>query len=176
MAKVTIKGIPELKKNITETFDKIRKDPELLAQIAVATKDNILGYARSGRNPETKKSFPSLSDSWRAKRDYLSRFNEADGEFYLGTGKSNLTFTGSLLKSLKSKIVPSKSSVIVEATGMHPGYKSGPNGKAKKIKNDVLVGYLKDKGFEFLTVSDDLRKRINVLTKAFVRRLIKKTK
>lgn len=174
MAKVSIKGIPELKKNIEKTFDQIRKDPQLLAQIATVTKDNILGYARSGKNPETKKAFPSLSDSWLEKREYLKRYNRPD-EFFLDSSKSNVTFTGSLLKSLKAKIVPSRASVTIETTGDHPGYKTGSS-KTDSIKNDVLVGYLKDKGFEFLTVSEDLRKRINVLTKAFVRRFFKKTR
>lgn len=175
MARVTIKGIPELKKNIAKTFDQIRKDPGLLTEIANETRKNILGFARSGKNPETKKTFPKLSDSWRAKRDYLSRFNQADGEFYLGSGKSNLTFTGALLRSIRSRIIQSKGTVLVEAIGDHPGYKTGGK-NTESIKNEKLVGYLKDKGFEFLTVSDDLRKRINVVTKAFVRRLIKRSK
>lgn len=173
-AKVTIKGLDHLESKIRTTFDSIRKDPELLNQIALASKDNIIGYAKTGKNPETNSTFPALSKSWIDKRDYLKKFNAVD-PLFLDSRKSNITFTGTLLKSIIAKIKPSDASVIVQATGDHPGYKTRKK-PTKSISNEKLVGFLEEKGFIFLRVSDKLRTRINVITKAFVRRIIRKGK
>lgn len=174
MASVKFKGFPAVRDKIKEEFEKIRKDPELLRTIADASQKDIVGFTRSGKSPKDRKTFDGLSESWYKKRDYLLKYN-SPGEYFLYSLKSNLTFTGKLLESIKFKIVPSQGEVVIEPEGNHDGYKT-KSGRTKSIPNKKLVGYLASQGREFLFVSDALRKRINVLTKAFIRRMILKKK
>lgn len=168
-ASVKITGLGNVKKSVTEVFNKTRKDPALLREIGEAMQEDIVNNARAGRTAD-KETFRSLSDSWQKTRDYLKRFNSVD-KFFLDSSKANLTFTGAFLKSIKYRINPSEGLAIVEPTGTHPGYKTA-NGNTKKLSNLTLSKYLKDLGFEFLFVSKAFQKRKNVIVRRFLRRQI----
>lgn len=171
---VKIKNIGRVKDEIRREFDRVRKDPALLVQIGEATVIDIVSHARAGRDAETGQHFPvGLSESWIKTRRYLSKFNPT-GEYFFGVErrKSNVTFTGKFLESFKFKIDTSEGSTRVYADGMHPGYRT-KNGSTKQISNETLLGYLEEKGFIFFGISKRLRSRINVLTKRFIRNLIK---
>lgn len=175
MAKVKIKGVENVTKRIKENFEKIRKDPQLLAEIAVVMQEEMLGQARSGvqASQKGKSKFPSLSDSWIVTREYLSKFNARDGQYFAGGKTSNLTFTGALLShGTKKRIEASSGTAIVEAnSGNHPGYKTA-HGHTKGPSYANLIKWQAASGRRFLVVSDRLISRINVLTKRFVRKLI----
>ncbi len=171
---VKFKNIPNVRDSIRREFDRIKKDPELLRQIGEVTVRDIVGNARAGRDAETRQKFPvGLSESWVSTRRYLSRFNSVS-EYFFGveSRKSNLTFTGKFLESFKFKINQNDSSVTILTEGEHPGYKT-KTGSTKPVSNEKLLGYLEDKGFIFFGVSKDVRSRIVVLTKRFIRNLIK---
>jgi len=172
-AKVKITGIPGVRRSVRETFDKVRTDKALLSELAEQLQADVLGSARSGKSPGGK-VFPSLSTSWQKSREYLKRYNST-GEFYLGSSKSNLTFTGKFLESIVAKVFPSEGLVSVEPSGRHPGYKTG-SGKTKSVDNKKLSNYLSDMGFEFLFVSKAFRKRTVVTVKRFLRRIILQNK
>jgi hypothetical protein len=171
---VKIKNIGAVKQNIIREFNRVRKDPALLVQIGEATKNDIISHARAGRDAETGQHFPmQLSESWIKTRKYLSWYNSTS-EYFYGTErrKSNLTFTGKFLESFKFKINQNDASVTVFTEGTHPGYQTR-TGSTKPVDNNKLLGYLEGMGFVFMGVSDRLKSRINVLTKRFIRDLIK---
>lgn len=168
-ASVKITGLGNVKKSVTEIFNKTRKDPKLLLDIGEALQKDVVANARAGRSAD-KETFRGLSQSWQNTRDYLKQFNSVD-KFFLDSSKANLTFTGKFLQSIKYRINPSEGLAIVEPTGTHPGYKTA-NGNTKKLSNQTLSKYLKDLGFEFLFVSKAFRKRTTVIVRRFLRRKI----
>lgn len=174
MVKVTILNLGRAQKNMIAKFDQIKKDPELLRQIGDAALKDIVGYARSGKNPDTRSAFTKLSKSWIERREYLKRFNSPDGEFFLNSRKSNLTFTGQLLRSIKYRFLR-PGEVEIYASGNHVGYKT-KSGHTPSIQNEKLVEYLADGGRVFMQVSERLKKRINVIVKQHIRRLIRAIK
>lgn len=174
MAYVKFKNIPNVKERIQREFKRIKTDPRLLREIGQVCVENIVGYARAGRTPGTTKksgSFPYLSIEWLLKRDYLLKHN-TPSEFFLGSFKSNLTFTGKLLESVGFKVDAPNGLVKVDVDGNHHGYKTG-SGRGDSVPNKTIVEGLEKRGFVFLVVSDQLRKRVNVLTKRFIRKLIR---
>lgn len=172
--KVKFKNIANVRDNIRREFDRIRKDPELLRQVGAITLTDIVSNARAGRDAETRQKFPiGLSESWVKTRKYLSKFNGVSEYFYgVESRKSNLTFTGEFLKSFKFRVDQNDASTTVFTEGDHPGYKT-KNGSTKPVSNEKLLGYLENKGFIFFGVSKELKSRIVVLTKRFIRNLIK---
>lgn len=171
---IKFKNIPNVRDSIRREFDRIRKDPELLKQIGEITVKDIVGNARAGRDAETRQKFPvGLSESWIKTRLYLSKYNSVS-EYFFGveSRKSNLSFTGKFLESFKFKLNQNDGSVNISTEGNHPGYKT-KLGSTKDISNQKLLGYLENKGFIFFGISKDLRSRIAVLTKRFIRNLIK---
>jgi hypothetical protein len=174
MAYVKIKGIDKVSKNIKQEFDRIRKDPELLSEIALISKDDMVKNARAGRGPD-KTKFKDVSYSWYTRRLALSKYNNTSEFFPLGL-QSKLSFTGNLLsRGIKAFIYPNKGIVEVKADGVHPGYRT-KSGRTKPVEYDKIVNGNRKSGRDFLYVSDGLVKRINVLTKRFIRRLISKKK
>lgn len=175
MAKVKIKNLENVKNNIRREFDKIRRDPNLLTQIGEVTSEFIVKTSQTGKSPESGETFPSLSRSWMKTRERLKKFNST-GDFYLGTSKSNVTFTGKLLESLKKyRINQSEGLVIFDPEGSHPGYRTG-GGRTKSITFKTLLTYLADQGRVVLVINKSLEKRVNVLVKKFIRDKIKKSK
>lgn len=168
-ASVKITGLGNVKKSVTEMFNKTRKDPALLLEIGEALQKDVVANARTGQGPD-KTSFKTLEISWLVKRDYLKRFNKTS-EFFIDSLKSNLTFTGEFLKSIKYSINPSEGLAVVEPTGTHPGYKMA-NKTTKPVDNKIIAKGLEDLGFKFLFVSKAFRKRTTVIVRRFLRRKI----
>jgi len=84
-----------------------------------------------------------LTKKWSEYRDKLAAKNSTDPEY--GSGKSNLTFTGGLLNSIKAKFVVGKFLIRLEPTGTHSLYKRltkrKTKTKRKRSKNqDIALG------------------------------------
>lgn len=171
MAKVTIGNLNNIKEEIRREFSRIKSDPKLLVQIGEVCVSDIVGYARSGKDPSDASQFPGLSESWVEQRSDLRKYNSTS-EYFKDDSKSRLSFTGKLLESITYSINQAGAFVRVFAKGQHPGYKT-KNGRTDSISNEKLVEYQAAQGRSFLNVSDRLRRRINVLTKRFIRELIK---
>ena len=171
---VKVKNLANVKESIRREFERIRKDPALLNEIGEVVVADVIGNARAGRDAETKQKFPVLlSESWVKTRRYLSKYN-SKGSYFLGeeSRKGNVTFTGKFLESFKHLVKASLGEVVIFPEGDHPGY-AKKNGRTEPVSNEKLVGYLERHGFIFLGISKQLRSRINVLTKRFIRNLIK---
>lgn len=99
MAKSSVKitGVKEIGKAMTKSIKMIESDKALFKDMGEYTVRNIVGNARLGKDPNGQQ-FKQLSDSWVKRAKRLATVNSTD-EFYKGTKKSRLTFTGQLLKS-----------------------------------------------------------------------------
>lgn len=177
VATVKVTGVKNVQDNIRRMLDEVRKDPQTLAEIANVTVDLIQGTTRSGKSLSNDSAFPPLSKTWQYQRDHLLKYNAAD-EYFLGSSKSNLTFTGQLINSIKARIFPSNGTVEVGPQGQHQGYKT-KSGNTKAIDNKKLFEYLEKKGrgvFNFgQSFKDRLSSRVNVLIKRTLRTKILKS-
>lgn len=94
---VKITGVREVGKALSKSVKMVEADKSLFKEMGDYTVRNIVGNARLGKDPNGT-SFKQLSDSWVKRAKRLATVNSTD-EFYKGTKKSRLTFTGQLLKS-----------------------------------------------------------------------------
>jgi hypothetical protein len=175
MAKVKIKNIYNVRDLVKKEFDKIRRDPILLGEIGKLASTAIIKSNQTGKSPKTGETFKRLSQSWFDQRSYLESFNQT-GDFYLSTKKSNVTFSGQLLRAFKSFVVNSyTATVTISPEGAHSGYKT-KSGRTKSVPFKKLLTYLADQGRVAFGFSADLEKRIKTTVRTFVRRAIIKSK
>lgn len=137
----------------------------------------IRGQTRSGKqlvDGGAAGRQPPLSDSWRSKRGWLSRYNQTHPAF--SQNRSNLTFTGQLVDAVTSSSDKSGASVRVKffvKDTMRQSYR-GASGKpvGKPLTNQTLAEYLSDKGRFFVGLDTKSRAQINnELTRILRRRL-----
>lgn len=109
--RVRIVGLEKLSRRIKLQVGKAIKDSEfekeLLTDLVKEIKDNGIE--------------PGLAQSTIRRRDRLATVNPTDAAY--SAGKSNLTFTGQLLASLRSKFQASKLVFNFTAVGKHKNYK-----------------------------------------------------
>lgn len=170
MAKINIKGIPQLKENIKGLFNEVIKDPDLLTDMAVKSLEFTQAMNRSGKSPSGKKH-PALSSEWIDRKEVLSLLNNTS-DFYR-KGASNVTFTGRLIRSLKFKIFANKATIEINATGEHTGYKQGNGKRTKTISNEKLVDYLKDQGRNIFGINKQLQNILNKVVRSYLNKRIR---
>ncbi len=164
MAIAKVKGLDRLKKSLNNMVLKQFVNKRLLDTIGEFTRDRIRSFTRTGKSivGSSPKSFKRLKQSTVEQRRRLGRAGKADKEFF-SPGRSNLTMTGQLLKSLSFKSVVRDRTVDVFAKGFRT------DGKAdnKKVAEFVAKGGrpfigLDDKGIKRVTaiVLKDIRLRI----------------
>lgn len=171
MAKVTIKNITNARSNIVKTFERIKKNPFLLREIGDATVDYIVRTNQAGKSPQSGRSHGSLSQSWIERRKYLEKFNQTD-QMYLGSRRSNVTFSGNLMRAIRKYDIKSSDGVVdINPEGEHPGYRTAKK-PGKPVEYKKLLTYLADQGRVVLFINEVLVKRINVIVKTFIRKQI----
>lgn len=186
MAKVRIKGVDKVLKNIRKTFEEVSTSKKLLSQIGNFTVDRIKSFARSGKTiaQGRPKSLPRLSESYIQQRMGAVKFRTIDGrvipfpepderlknvdpEFFDPNRKiSNLTFSGQLMRSLIARI--ERDELFIELK------ESRDDG----IKNSKIVEFLKklDSDYDFIGLDDKGKERVRRFVLDEVRRQIKKLK
>lgn len=97
-----------------------------------------------------------FSTEWSKYRDKLATKNPTDPEY--SSGKSNLTFTGGLINSIKVKFVTGQFKIVIAPTGKHKNYKrltkrKKKKGASKRSSNmDIAIGQ-KDQGRDTIIVT-----------------------
>lgn len=183
MAKVKITGIPLIEKNIRETFNKVRVSKALRKEIGAFVIGRLKGEARRSKPLNSTRSFPALRNVSVIIREDLAEQNPTHPAFK--PDRSNLTFTGQLIDSIRFLLT--SDAVLIEV----------PNTKRKKlskkgviIESEINSGLrpartnkevdkrLRKRGFRLYTAKGiesepRILKRINGITKKFIRRAIK---
>lgn len=133
------KGITiEAKKII---FSVLNDNRDLAQFVAEEVKQTV----RDGIDPAGGE-FPALSKEWIERREKLAAVNSTHKDF--SPSRSNLTFTGQLMDSLKTilKLTSNSAKIIMEYTGTHKGYIGLKGKRGKAISNKRLAGYLQESG------------------------------
>ena len=154
MARVKVTGLERQRKRIVLEIGRAIKrsgfEETLTKEIVKEVRDNGVK--------------PSLASSTIKQRKYLSKHNSTHPQY--SASKSNMTLTGQLLDSLKSKYISSKTLFNVDASKKkHRRYKKGSKTTAKL--NEIL-DYLSKQGRDLGQIFD--RKRFNA---EITRKLIK---
>ena len=181
IAKVKITGIPELEKRIEETFGKVRESRQMRTEVGEFLVERIKGEARRGKPLNDDRSFPELRSVTQIIREDLAQQNATHPTFKVE--RSNITFTGQLVDSLRYLLLDKK--IVIEV----------PNTRRRKLKSKGVIvesqigirpaltnkevdRNLRRLGFDFYTAEgieseERVLRRINNILKKFVRRAIK---
>jgi hypothetical protein len=161
MAKVKFKFDPRTPKKTKEAILRIVNDAILKNKI----NETLVTQVQTQQRAFDDKKLKALKRSSIAHRRYLSNFNATSDQY--SARRSNLTFTGQLLKSYKTKI--SKSGVVtIGPTGTHKGYRTG-GGRGRSIANSKIVRFQARQGRDLTRLGQKtLRKLTNVIV-TFVR-------
>lgn len=175
MAEVKIKGIDNLKRNVKDLFDDVRKDQSLLLEIGNETVRLTKGFLRSGKNPDGT-PLPELSPAWEKRKQALTATNNPAK--YYRYGLSNLTFTGQLLDSMTvTKVNQSNASVEISIpdTERKKPYKNLNNKPVKKTPtNKKIYEYLVELGWNFFGINKQMTNVINRIVRKRLNLEIKK--
>ena len=174
MAKVSIKGIPAVEKEIKKVFGKVTQGRQMRKDIGDFVVTRIQAEARRGKPLNENRSFPPLKDSTKAIRESLSSKNPTHPTF--SVNRSNATFSGQLIDSIVFKLGKTVISIFVENTRRSPIV--GATDKSNNKTNRQVDKDLRERGFEIYTAKGidsepRIKKRINNIVKKFVRRAIK---
>ena len=150
--------IKKLKENEVKISKAVR-DKELLGEIGDLVTKNIKGSVRLGKNPTTGNPFRSIKSSTVEDKKEWAKSN-TKGKLF-SPSKSNLTRSGQLIDSVKSKIVKDK--INISATGDRKSYKGKGGKPVSPPTNSELADHLKKKGFDLIGISEKVKKSASKL-------------
>ena len=143
-----------------EFKESLKATPRALLQVKDFWVKRILGFTRTGKSLVTESRLKPLSSSYRKFRNSFQGFKSQ----FFRPNKSNLTFTGQLLDSLKGTANVRKQRVQIKPTGRR---KDG-------LTNEQLAEYVAQQGRPFLGIDEKGLKRIEQIIKRDLRRTQKK--
>lgn len=170
--KINSKSVEKLDKSIRDAFDKVLSSKPMLDEIGNSITSDIVDQTRNKAKsiPDASRLSP-LSKEWIERRKKLSDYNETDSTF--SPTKSNLTFTGQLLNSLKHRIL-GKGKIEAYFDGMHEPYKNKDGEPiGDEISNEDLATFVKEKGRPFVGIRDLTARKINRIVRTYVRRALR---
>ncbi len=174
MAKVNIKGIPQLSEALKKFINESLAKEEVLQRVGLIGRDAIIAKTRTGKSLPTNGKQKALAPSTVKSRERLAKTNAVQETF--SAKRSNLTLTGQLLESIKVLANTSKAEVVLVPKGARKPYVN-KNGKPQKRTptNEQVATYLAEKGFTFMGIDDPTKKQMVKAVKAFLRNEIKKS-
>lgn len=176
---------------LNERVKSITKEEKLMKEISEALIKDIKFQTRRGKNGLTSEKLKPLSEKWIEERAKIAKsINTADA---YSKKRSNLTLSGQLLDSIKSKITQNKISLFFY--GNHSPYtKNKKIKKTKKLKrgksivnannssNTVMVGksiknadlaqYIEDGGRQFFVIRPKMIEQVKKIVLKFMRNKI----
>lgn len=155
--------------NIERKIKKTLSDKKLLNNIGEFLVEDIQNTTRKGRVVESEKfkGNPKLKPSTKKWRKKYSQVNPTDGAF--SPNKSNLTFTGELIRSITHKISGSKLTVF--AKGKHSKYTGLKGNKiGKKVENSKILEYQAELGRQIMALTKNRAARIRGFIREAFRR------
>jgi len=170
-----IKTLNDLKISIKSIFAKTTNTLPVYGDIAETTIRLIKGFTRLGKHSvdgESYKSLPELADSTKKQRKQKAKYNKTAELFK--PDKSNLTFSGQLLESLKLlKVNILARSVDIGPEGTRTPYRNKNGTLVQKTPtNEKLAQYVAKQGRPFLMLDKKGKTQLkNVVLKHLKRQL-----
>ena len=168
-------------KDIAKRIASIRKELFRAAapEVAKVGLEQIKGRTRLGfdmRSGKTSKQ-KALSSASVQIRKQIKKTGRTKLHPAFSPARSNLTITGQLVESTRSKIEASKQEIdfFVPNTSRSP-IRLSKNHKPKAITNSKVLGYLNDLGRGFLGLDSVAQGEIEKVITASLRRIIKSLK
>lgn len=164
-------SIEDCEQGVRNKILKTAKNVKMLEEISDAVIKDIQLNARRGKNPETQERFKPLSKKWITLRDRLQATNTVTDVFK--PNRSNLSLTGQLIDSIKSKFNAFKITFYFD--GIHNPYKLKNIYKnkmstiGKPIKNEELAKYVQDVR-PFFVIRKSLLPKLKVLVLKYIRK------
>lgn len=165
-----IKNAANVFKKARGRLKKVLSDKKLRKDIGEYAVTNIKGNIRKGKSIPNNEKFDELEESTIKARKYLVKYNPTHDLY--GPKKSNLTFTGKYVDSIKYKT--KKGKIVIEPTGNHKAYKTGKGSGKKSISNKKLGEYLAEKR-PHIGRNEKMDKRILKMIKAHLRRNLRRS-
>jgi hypothetical protein len=174
MATFKWRGFDRVSRRVGNTMAQMIRASGMLEDIA----EDVIKDIQKGTEPKTQtksnpkgQPFKPLSKSTIARRKRLKPFNEPLDAKYKAS-KSNLTFTGQLVRSIKAKIIRSKGIIIIQATGNRKPY-IGVRGKPLKGEksNAKLALHHKKMGRDIVSIGRYRVEQIKKQVERGIRRL-----
>ena len=154
-SKVTV-DLSDFKRKIKKTTRELKKEG-IAKHITNTIVDDVRNNAT---NPKTGKKFKALKRSTIENRKYLAKHNSTHSNY---SAKSpNLTITGSLLDSIKTKIDVTQEGLtyLIDVSGRHPKYQGAAGAIGKSLTNKQIRTHLSKNNRDPLGLSKKLRKEI----------------
>ena len=176
MAKVKLKGLGGIEKNIEKTFGKVRTSRAMRDDIGQFLVERVKAEARRAKPLNDTRSFPNLKESTKEIRKALAKTNQTHPTYK--ANRSNLTLTGQLIDAIIYKL---KSGAVISLeidNNLRRPYVR-KNKKPEPAKtNKQIDKELRERGFELYTAKGidsepRILKRINGIVRKYVRRAIK---
>lgn len=166
--KLDQKSVVRAEETVRQAFKKVINNKEMLNEIGTTLVKDIQFQTKRGVSIPNESRISPLSASWIERRDSLSSVNSTS-EVY-GKRRSNLSFTGQLLNSVKHFILgPGK--IEIKATGNRQPYKNlnGTNQK-NTPSNEELADFVAEQGRKFIGVRAEMKPRLRKIVLGFIRR------
>jgi hypothetical protein len=164
------KSIDDMEQNVREAFRKVN-NKQMLDEIGSTVVTDVRDVTRNQDKsiPLELSELKLLKESWIISRTRLAKTNTTDRAFE--DGRSNLTFTGQLLNSMKH-IVVGPGRLMIKFMDIHKGYKSATGKVSKEISNELLAKYVAEQGRPFFGVRPSMRRQVNRIVKQYVKRAL----
>lgn len=171
---VRVYGTKVISKRLQAVKKEIRS-PELMQRIGRASVKHIQDRTRAGLDKDENPLKP-LSATTIENRGRLSAFNRTSPHYQLS--KSNLHFTGQLLRALKFTVNSYR--VMLDFSGFHKGYKQGAKSRRSSGKGSVehrdIIKWQAEKGRDIFGVDETLRQKIREMVVRQIRKAVRRVR
>jgi len=169
--KLKTESVNKLHDDVVRIFNKVLSNEQMMNEIGKAVVTDIQVKTKKGYSIPNNSSFKPLTRSWINRRKKLAEVNPVDDAY--GPSKSNLTFTGDLLRSIIFKIT-GKGKLEFDFEGDHEPYMNldgEPLGKP--LENKTLARYVAAAGRPFFGLSRAVQLKTNSIVKKYMNRALK---
>lgn len=136
---IKLKNLDRVKANVKNTMENALKDVTLRKEIGKQARDTMVALSKTGKDPSNGRFFKALKKSTVKRRRELADLGNTTTDVY-SPEKSNLSFTGQLLNSVKVIVKAGDSIITIKATGGREAYKTGKASTAKNTpSNEKLM-------------------------------------
>lgn len=163
-AKVTFK-LDNLKQRIKSVANEL-KQQKFGDHVAEQIVDKI---RKDGHNFKTGRKHKPLKRSTIEMRKSLSKYNKTHPEY--SASKSNLTFTGRLLNSIKARITAKSKGIVmrIDVSGSHAPYKGKGRTHGSRQSNKSIREELAKQGRDPLALNKKSRDSLSRILTAIIR-------
>lgn len=168
--KINEKSLQNVEKNVREAFDKVIRSNAMMNEIGAVVTNDVKEQTRKGKSIPNGSKLKALSSKWIDRRKELAKSNDTDEAYQ--AEKSNLTFTGQLLNSIRF-IIPGPGKIKIFFDGMHDPYKNkdGEN-IGGRVSNQLIADGQTERGRPFVGVRPVIERRIGRIIRTYLKRAL----